>query len=122
MENLYNEVYDLIKNETNDNGTDFTSGKFNGLGWYFYHYKCSTHDGPYPRIALKQQKNGVHVYTALWENNRSILQEYEDVFGKSNLGQGCIRLKKLTPERQKALREILGKARARNLRDSVSNS
>ena len=111
MDELYSEIKNIIEKQAQKAGELFESGKFSGLGWYFYHYKCSTYDGPYPRICLKQQKNGVHVYTALWQDGKSVLEDYVDVFGKSAIGKGCIRIKKMTPARKEALLEILDLAK-----------
>ena len=104
---LYDKILNKIELKYGEAGKNFTCGKFEGLGWDFYHYKCSTYDGPYPRVALKQQKNGTHVYTMLWEDGKSVLEDYIDVFGKSAVGKGCLRIKKLTPEREAALDAIL---------------
>ena len=113
MDGLYGEIKDIIEKQAQKTGEPFESGKFTGLGWYFFHYKCSTYDGPYPRVCLKQQQNAVHIYTALWQDGESVLEDYVDVFGKSAIGKGCIRIKKLTPARKEALLEILGMAKKR---------
>lgn len=114
MDELYLELKELIESHSGQKGLLFEAGAFSGLGWYFFHYKCSTFDGPYPRVSLKQQKNAVHVYTALWDNGKSVLEDYVGIFGKSGVGKGCLRIRKLTPARRQALIEILGIAKAKS--------
>ena len=70
METIYDEVNQMITNLTGQQGEEFEAGAFSGLGWLFFHYKCSTYDGRYPRVSLKLQKNAVHVYVHAWENRK----------------------------------------------------
>ena len=101
---------DMVEHVMGIVGKTFTVGKFTGLGWLDFHYVCSTYDGMYPRISLKKQSNGVHLY--VMSPDDGLLAEYEDVFGKSGIGKGCIRIKTLTPERMAGLREIVEKVKA----------
>jgi hypothetical protein len=107
MDNLFDEIKNMIDKATGEAGREFSLGKFEGLGWLDFHYSCSTYDGLYPRIALKQYANAVHFYAMLWIDGKSVIEDYSNVFGKSSVGKGCIRIKKLTDERRDALLEII---------------
>ena len=109
---LYNEIKTLINTQTQQIGKDYVCGKFEGEGWLPFHYVCSTFDGMYPRISLKQQKNAVHFYIMLWIDGVPVLERYTELFGKSAVGKGCLRIKQLTPERARALCEIIELAKA----------
>ena len=105
LEALFAEIAELISTRVGEAGKPFTAGKFTGLGWLDFPYRTTDYDGPYPRIALKTQSDAVHVY--VMSRDPDMLQEYVNVFGKTGIGKGCIRIKKLTPERQAALIEIV---------------
>jgi hypothetical protein len=107
LEQLHNEIKELIEEHVGEKAKTFTLGKFSGLGWLEFHYICSTYDRLYPRIVLKCQSNAIHVY--IMSREYGLLERYISVFGKTGLGKGCIRIKKLTPERQEALIEIISK-------------
>ena len=110
---LYEKIKFIIDRETGADGHVFRSGKFEGIGWLFFHYVCSTYDGLYPRLSIKQQSSGVHLYVMTMENSGgSILDKYIPVFGKSAIGKGCLRIKKLTSEHEEALIEIISQLKA----------
>ena len=102
---LYDQILTLIETEVGAKAKPFTAGKFEGVGWLDFHYVCSTYDGIYPRIALKKQANGVHVYVMSPEYG--ILSEYVDIFGKTAIGKGCVRIKLLTESREASLIELV---------------
>ncbi|MCL2557031.1 MAG: hypothetical protein FWE09_00970 [Treponema sp.] len=107
LQSLHDEIAGILEKEIGAAGYDFACGKFEGLGWIDFHYKCSTHDGPFPRIALKIQKNAVHLYLMLWlEGQPPPLQRYVGLFGKSAIGAGCLRVKWLDDDRREAIAEI----------------
>ena len=114
LEILYNEIESIITNEVGESGRIFTFGKFEGIGWLDFHYKCSTYDGLYPRISLKQQTNAVHFYIILWIDGKPVLDDYIEIFGKSAVGKGCLRIKKLDETRRAALVEIIRHAKKAN--------
>lgn len=107
MEALFEQINQLISRTVGSPGQAFTAGQFSGLGWLEFHYVCSTYDGPYPRIALKQYDKTVNFYIHVWDNGQSILENYKEVFGKSAVGVGCIRIRKLNEQRIEALRELV---------------
>ncbi len=80
------------------------------LGYGFRPYKNTCYDGVWPLLSLSPQKNNLGFYVMIYEGGKSILEKYKDVFGKSNVGVGCIRIKKLNDERIKALKEIISVA------------
>ena len=112
---LYNEIKSLIDREVGGLGVDFTAGKFTGIGWLFFHYKCTSYDGLYPRISLKQYPDSVHIYFHLFKDGQSELDSFVDIFGKSAVGKGCVRLKKWNEERKDALNELIHLAVAQDL-------
>jgi len=116
LQNLHDEIVGIIERETGETGYDFAQGKFEGLGWLNFHYKCSTYDGPYPRIALKIQKNAVHLYLMVWVDGEPPLKRYTELFGKSAVGQGCLRIKFLDDRRREAVAEIARIAVRENLK------
>ena len=107
LEQLYQQVETLIEQRVGVEGTPFVCGKFEGLGWLYYHYKCSTYEGPYPRISLKQQKNAIHFYIMLWIDGVPVLERYIEVFGKSAVGKGCLRIKKWEDKHINAVLELI---------------
>ena len=107
LRNLQDEIARIIERESGETGHDFTNGAFEGLGWLNFHYRCSTYDGPYPRIALKLQKNAVHLYLMVWVDGEPPLKRYAELFGKSAVGRCCLRIKFLDDERRKAIAEIV---------------
>ena len=121
LQNLYNEIEQLINSEAGESGRPFVYGKFEGVGWLNFHYSCTAYEGPYPRIALKQQKNAIHFYVMLWVEGKSILENYIHIFGKTSIGKGCIRIKKLSDERKNALSEIVRIAIEKNKTTASEN-
>jgi len=107
LSGLYDEIRHIIESKIGEAGEKFSYGKFDGLGWLNFHYTCSTYDGLFPRISLKQQKNAVHIYVMMWKDGRPLLENYVNVFGKSAIGKGCLRIKKLNEEFKKAICEII---------------
>ena len=104
---LYKKMKSLIEEITGEPGHQVVCGKFEGEGWLMYHYVCSTYDGMYPRVSIKQQKNAVHFYVMLWIAGKPILERYAYLFPKSAMGKGCLRLKKLSSETEQVLREVV---------------
>lgn len=111
LQSLYYEIKSLIDEETGELGQEYEYGKFKGLGWLVYNYSNTSYEGPLPRISLKLQKSAVHVYVMLWINGKPVLENYVHVFGKSAVGKGCLRIKKLDAERKRALKEIIAAAK-----------
>lgn len=107
---LYHEIKALIDEQVGEVGREYTIGKFTGDGWLNFHYVCSTYDGQYPRISLKQQKQSVNFYLMLWIDGKPVLENYQSVFGKTALGKGCLRLKKIDDKGKVALKEIIALA------------
>ena len=117
MDNLdmvFLEIKELVDSVTGEDGHDFVCGKFEGLGWLDFHYKCTSYDGQYPRIALKRKKDAVHFYVMLWIDGEPALKKYESLFGKSNVGKGCLRIKKMDDARENAVRELVMLAMTKN--------
>ncbi|MCL2610416.1 MAG: hypothetical protein FWE02_01935 [Defluviitaleaceae bacterium] len=107
LEILYDEIKSMIDSFTGENGKQFTCGQFEGLGWLDFYYKTTTYEGYYPRISLKIRSKAVHFYIMLWKDGKPILEDYIEVFGKSSVGKGCLRIKKLNDEKRLALKEII---------------
>lgn len=84
----------------------FKTNSINLIGYGTMHYKCSTYDGPYPFVSFAPQKNNVSLYLMLFIEGKPYIEKYTSIFGKSNVGKGCIRIKKLNSERINALKEI----------------
>ncbi|MCL1987897.1 MAG: hypothetical protein FWG64_08005 [Firmicutes bacterium] len=101
LDSLYNGILELFTSELGNehrNGTEYTIGKFTGIGFLFPKEDC---EKP-PLISLKRQKNAVHIYAIN-------LEKYAPIFGKSAVGKGCIRVKSLNNERLQAIKEIISK-------------
>ena len=106
LRNLHDEIAGIIDRETGETGHAFAQGKFEGIGWLDFHYKCSTYDGPYPRIALRMQKDAVHLYLMVWLDGEPPLKRYTEIFGKSAVGSGCVRIRFLDDGRRRSIAEI----------------
>ncbi len=81
------------------------------LGYAFAPYKNSCYDGFWPIISIAPQKNNLSLYFMLFENGNSVVKQYAHIFGKSNVGVSCIRLKKLNEEKLDAIRELVSKVK-----------
>lgn len=111
MDELYHRIVKIIEEELQQPAKSYSSGKFTGVGWLF---PANVKDGEgSPLISVKQYEKTVNLYLFLFENDQSIISQYESVFKKSNIGKSCIRLKALTPEKEAALRELVQKAEER---------
>ncbi|MCL2574639.1 MAG: DUF1801 domain-containing protein [Defluviitaleaceae bacterium] len=111
LDMLFSEIKEIIDGCAGEVGRDFVCGSFEGMGWLNFHYKCTTYDGLYPRIALKCQKKKVHLYVMMWRpDGEPVLAKYENLFGKSNVGKGCLRIKSLDDARVDAIRELVALA------------
>ena len=106
LQSLHEEIAGILEREIGSAGRPFACGKFEGLDWLDFHYKCSTYDGPYPKIALKTQKSAVHLYVMLWLDGKPVLERYVGIFSKSAVGKGCLRINRLDDERREVVAEI----------------
>ncbi len=77
------------------------------LGYGFKPYKNTCYDGKWPMISMSPQKNSLNLYVMIYENDKNIISDYVEVFGKSNVGVGCIRIKVLNDNRIAAIKEII---------------
>lgn len=80
------------------------------LGYGFKPYKNTCYDGVWPLIGMAKQKNSLNLYVMIYKDGKSILDDYKDIFGKSNVGVGCIRIKKMNEIRKKAIEDIIAVA------------
>ncbi|MFV0288061.1 MAG: hypothetical protein ACK5HR_01225 [Mycoplasmatales bacterium] len=105
---LFIELYELIVKELKLKGSIFQtkSGK-TMIGFKYVEYK----EGVWPIVAIAPQKNNISIYISAMENKTYLVEKYGIDFGKSNLGKTCLRIKTMTPEREKALKKILQKVK-----------
>lgn len=101
MDELYKEIIKIIEDELKVAGKEYTVGKFTGLGWLF------PNEMPMPAISVKQYAKTVNLYLMPIVNGAFILDEYEAIFKKSNMGKGCIRLRSLISDKAKAVRKLI---------------
>lgn len=87
----------------------FKDRSFVGVGYNFLPYKNTCYDGVWPQISMTVQKNNVSVYIMYFPNGKPIVEEYINVFGKSNVGKSCIRIKKLDVEKLLAFQSIFSR-------------
>ncbi|GMC01237.1 MULTISPECIES: hypothetical protein [Enterococcus] len=106
-EKSYTQIKQLIEQETNQAGKSFTVGKFTGIGWLFIQH--SPEEPASPLIAVKQYAKTVNIYVPIDENEPPLVEQYAQIFGKSNLGKTCIRISSLTPTRLDALKALVQK-------------
>ena len=107
MHELYEQLKTIIETETDLSGTVYTSGKFTGIGWFPFNYKTTTYEQELYLISLKEYEKTVNLYVMHWVDGENIVGQYVDVFGKSAVGKGCIRIKKLSPEREHVVRLLV---------------
>lgn len=91
------------------------------LGYGFVPYKTSSYDGMWPLISMAPQKNSLNLYVMVYENGKPIIEQYKEVFGKSNIGKGCIRIKKFSGPRQVAVSDMI-KVVAQHYEEAISQS
>ncbi len=87
----------------------FYTDSISMIGYGIVPYKNSCYDGMWPMVALAPQKNNISLYIMVFENGKPIIEDYKDVFGKSNIGKSCIRLKNLNEEKITAIKQLLDK-------------
>ncbi len=105
---LIKEIIKIIEEELKEKGTLFkTNNDMALIGYKYIDYKNSNYDGKWPIVSVAPQKNNISVYIFAFNNGKYIAEIYADVFGKSNVGKSCIRIKKLNKKREKSLREML---------------
>ncbi|WP_430611647.1 hypothetical protein [Enterococcus sp. DIV0876] len=105
MEDLYQELIQIIEEELQEKGKEYTLGKFTGLGWRF-----PEGENGVPKISLKKYEKTVNLYLFPTENGEPLLAKYEKVFKNSNIGKGCLRIKKLDEEKATTIRLLLHKS------------
>ena len=110
MDELFNNIKTMFDTLTQEKGYEYTVGAFSGTGWLEFHYVCSSYDGPYPRMSLKQYDKTVNAYFFLYEQGASVVEKMGEIFGKSNVGKSCIRIRKLNDERIEALKFLVEKS------------
>lgn len=107
-EALMMEIVAIIDQAMADEGQVFTSpSKMSMVGYQLIDYHNTCYDGKWPVIAIAPQKSSVNVYVFAMKDGHYLLEDYISIFGKSNLGKSCIRIRKLNPERINALKEIV---------------
>ncbi len=78
------------------------------LGYNFVPYKNTCYDGVYPMISMAPQKNSLNLYiNFFYRGNEPITKGFANIFGKSNVGISCIKIRKLTAERIDAINDII---------------
>ncbi len=90
-------------------GELFTSES--GMSMVAYHlidYKNTYYDGKWPLLAIAPQKNTINVYAFVLIEGHYVAETFAEVFGKSNVGKSCIRIRKMNSERYTALKTIIG--------------
>lgn len=76
---------------------------FGMLGYGVYHYRyASGREGDWPIIALASQKNYITLYADV-----AVAQKYREQLPKADIGQSCIRFKKLADIDTDVLRAVL---------------
>ena len=106
---MFDEICNLISSEVDEVPKEYSVGKFHGLGWLF----IGNIEDSSPLIAIKEYEKTVNVYFFLFEDGRSVIEDYQEVFKKSNLGKSCICLRSLTDEKRLALRKLAKQASMR---------
>ncbi len=105
---LFQELYHYLNQKLAAKGQLFTSNKMSMIGYHFVDYKTSTYDGKWPLIALAPQKKTINLYIMVFKDNQGIAELYKDVFGKSNVGKSCIRIRKMNEQKYQAIDEMIG--------------
>lgn len=111
---LFIELYQFINQVTGGEGVLFKTSPeaMTIVGYYVVPYKTSTYDGEYPLISIVPQKNNISIYVMVTIDGKFLVPEYAEVFGKSNIGKSCIRIKAMTDLKYQALEGLLEKAMA----------
>lgn len=101
---LLREIYELILNNTEIEPYLFTSSSINLIG--FGYHKADKNGVQWPRFAIAPQKNNVAIYVTTFKDGVSITTHYQEIFKKSNVSKGCIRIKSLNSEKSQAIVEL----------------
>ncbi len=109
---LFQQLYEFINKVTNTKGKLFKtpSSNMSVIGYYIQPYKTTTYESKYPMISIAPQKNNISVYVMVVVDGEYLATKYSDVFGKSNVGKSCIRIKKMNKQRYEALEKLIHEA------------
>lgn len=106
---LLSQIYYFMNEVIGDEGKLFTSDSspMSMIGYCFVPYKTAVNTAPYPLISIAPQKNNISIYIMGVVDGQFIVPNYAPIFGKSNIGKSCIRIKTMNEDKYEALAEIL---------------
>lgn len=109
---LFVDLYQFINEVIGGEGVLFRSepSGMTIVGYYVVPYKTTTENTEYPLISIVPQKNNISVYVMVTINGEFLVPKYADVFGKSNVGKSCIRIKSMNEDKYEALEQLLHRA------------
>ncbi len=103
---IFHEIYSILNKGLEEEPKFFSTNSINMIGYRFVEYKNTNYNGMWPLVSLTYQSDGVRLYVFKYVDNQNISVKYKEVFGKSNMGQSCITIKKLTASRRQAIVDI----------------
>ncbi len=105
---LFKEIVEYIDREYGSPGIIFKStSKMSMLAYQLVDYKNTSYDGMWPQIAIAPQQKSINIYVFALKGDHYLLEEYQEIFGISNIGKSCLRIRKMNKRRYKALKEII---------------
>lgn len=109
---LFIELYEFINKVIGGEGVLFKQHENSGtiIGYYVVPYKTNDYDGEYPLISIAPQKNNISVYVMVTVNGEYLVPKYGDIFGQSNIGKSCIRIRRMNDEKYEMLEALLRRA------------
>ncbi|WP_159649224.1 hypothetical protein [Erysipelothrix aquatica] len=100
MEHIEQHLVHIISEIVGSPGREYHLGKFEGLAWFLNNAET-------PVVSLKKYDKTVNVYAMTWSQNHELAKAVETTFGKSAIGKSCIRIRKLTPDREQVLKNVI---------------
>lgn len=100
MEHIEQRLVHIISEIVGSPAQEYHLGKFEGLAWYLRNAET-------PVVSLKKYDKTVNVYAMTWSQNHELAKAVETTFGKTAIGKSCIRIRKLTPDREQVLKNVI---------------
>lgn len=109
---LFLELYEFINKVVGGEGVLFKQHDDSGaiIGYYIVPYKTTNYDGEYPLISIAPQRNNISVYVMVVIDGEYLVPKYSEVFGSSNVGKSCIRIKTMNEHKYQQLEQLLREA------------
>lgn len=109
---LFLNIYQFMNQVVGTDGVLFRDGQsqMSIIGYLFVPYQTQNSKRQYPLISIAPQKNNISIYVMVRSNGESLTTKYQHIFGKSNVGKSCIRIKTMNDHKYLGLEQLISDA------------